>query len=138
MFSAGSSSRSGKRPRILSEFETNDEVERVAKQLFVSNILSDSERAEIMRDTSPALVQHFLDLTFINAIKNSELKLTILEKWERKAFRTQNRAVEKLQGLQHYIDINYEAKEDLYCIGVDSGVMFADTYQLILQVAREK
>jgi len=89
-----------------------------------------------MSETSPELVDHLLQLTLIKAIKESPLRLTILEKWERKAFRGLNHAVRQLQLPKHQIDVTVE--DDMYYIGLDSGIMFADTYQLILQVAREQ
>ena len=84
-------------------------------------------------------VNKYMDSTLISAIKESPMRLYILEKWERKSFHGQSRAYDQLKTPRpHFLNIRFEEPNDLLSIGIDNGIMFGNTYQLILQLARER
>ena len=136
MFAGDSSRRKKKRPEIFQKiFGEEDESERIARRLWCTE-LSPQKRSEEMQKASPAKVARCQELMLFEAIKESPLKLTILEKWEKKAFRGYYTAINQLHhNPKHRQTIDWHNEE--YYIGVDSGIMYFDTYQLILQAARE-
>lgn len=80
----------------------------------------------------------YMDSTLISAIKESPMRLYVLEKWERKVFHAQHKAYDQLKTPKpHFLILSFEEPSDLLCIGIDSKIMWGCTYQLTLQLARE-
>jgi len=125
---SNSAETASKRLKTIEEFVDDDAAEHAARQLFVSSMMTKQERAEVMQDIFADKIQHFLDLTLIKAIKDSPCRINILEKWERKAFNGCTQAYEKLRDRKHFINLDYEDEEDMMYVGLDSGIMFTDTY----------
>ena len=79
-----------------------------------------------------------MDATLIKAIKESPLKISILEKWEGKAYHDQIDALYQLRchHQKHFLSLSFEdSPSELLYVGIDSGIMFGDTYQLILHLS---
>ena len=87
------------------------------------------------------VVKTYMDSTLIKAIKESSLKISFLEKQERKAYHGQTDALYKFRShhQKHFLNLSFEdTPSELIYVRIDSGIMFEDTYQLILQLARER
>ena len=99
----------------------------------------DSQR--YMKVVNEVVVEKYMDATLIKAIKESPLKILILEKWERKAYHGQTDALCQLRShhQKHFLNSSFEDHpSELLYVYIDSGIMFWDTYQLILQLSQER
>ena len=71
--------------------------------------LSEAERRQILDYASRKEAQRYFDLTLIKQIEASPLKIQIMERWKRDAFRNFENAQEKLKACRElWIDCNEE------------------------------
>ena len=103
--------------------------------------MKSEEHQRYMKVLNEVYVEKYMDATIIKFIKESPLKISILEKWERKSYHGQTDAPHQLRfhHQKHFFNFSFEdpPSEILY-VRIDNGIMFGDTYQLILQHARER
>ena len=84
MFSIGefsSSNLPSKKINFDSFCEVN-EVDHAVRQLQCSTLMSEEERKKYLSIISRAFAEQFMNATLIQAIKESPLRISILEKWE--------------------------------------------------------
>ena len=94
-----------------------------------------------MKVVNEDVVEKYMDATLIKAIKESPLNISLLEKWERKTYHGQTNALHqwRFHNQKHFLNFSSEdPPSELLYVGIDSGIMFGDTYQLILQLACER
>jgi hypothetical protein len=78
-----------------------------------------------------------LSTTLIEEIKDSPMKIQILEKWEHEVFAGLRNASKMIWGCVRQFSIDYDDEDMCYC-DIGSGPICWENYSLLLQLAREK
>ena len=89
--------------------------------------------------TSKKEADKYLELSLIQQVNASPLKIQFLERWEKQAFKGLENSLHQLQQLNHvWIDAAYTARQELSYVDIGPGFLTWNSYNLILQFCREK
>ena len=91
--------------------------------------MSEEEREDFFNCASKKEADKYLSLSLIQQVNASPIKIQILERWEKQAFKGLENAMHQLQQLNHvWVDTAYTDGQELY---------YVDIGNLILQFCRE-
>ena len=79
-----------------------------------------------------------MELSLIQQLNASPMKIQILERWEKEAFKSLENSLHQLQQLNHvWIDTSYIDGRELFYVDLGPGFLTWNSYNLILQFCRE-
>ena len=101
--------------------------------------ISKAERRQLLDYASRNAAEMFLDLTLIKQIQSSPLKIEIMERWEKDAYRSFENAQEKMKNCgELWIDRNEEEDGPLWYVDIGDDNLTWTSYNLILRFCREQ
>ena len=101
--------------------------------------IAEEERKQLLDFASRKEAEKYLEITLIKQIAASPLKLQILERWERSAFRSFENAQSKLKNCKElWINCNEENDLPVWYVDIGEGNLTWTSYSLILQFCREE
>ena len=118
MFGYGASSLSNKKSKL---------------RIF-NDPLSEEEREDFLNCASKKEADKYQALSLLQQVNASRLKIQILERWEKQAFKGLENALHQLQQLNHvWIDTTYTDGRELYYVDICPRFLTWNSYNLILQ-----
>ena len=117
MFGYGASSSSNKKSKL---------------RIF-NDPLTEEEREDVLNCASQKEADKYLALSLIQQVNASPLKIQILERWKKQAFKGLENAMHQLQQLNHvWVDTAYTDGRELYHVDIGLGLLTWNSYNLIL------
>ena len=108
MFGYGASSSSNKKSKL---------------RIF-NDPLTEEEREDFLNCSSKKEVDKYLTLSLIQQVNASPLKIQILERWEKQAYKGLENAMHQLQQLNHlWVDTAYTDGRELYYVDIGLGFL---------------
>ena len=105
-----------------------------SKVRIFNDPFSEEEREEFLNCASKNEADKYLEISLIQQINASPMKIQILERWEKEAFKGLENSMHQLQKLNHvWIDTTYTYGIEFFYVDLGPGFLTWNSYNLILQ-----
>ena len=112
-------------------YRASSSSNKKSKLRIFNDPLSEEEREDFLNCASKKEADKYLALSLIQQVNASPLKIQILERWEKQAFKGLENAMHQLQQLNHvWVDTTYTNRRKLYYV----IYIFISLFRLILKI----